>query len=115
MIRPVISTITSRVFIVLMNLLVIMLAGRTLGTEGLGAISLLVLCVTFILVLNNVVGGSGIVYLLPRHGAAALRWPSYAWALVTAAIARGVLHFFQLVPPGLEDHAVALAFLQALT
>lgn len=115
MIRPVIGTITSRVFIVLMNLLVIVIAGRALGTEGLGAISLLVLGITFILVLNNVVGGSGIVYLLPRHGAAALRWPSYAWALVTTAIARVVLHFLQLVPAGLEDHAVALAFLQALS
>jgi O-antigen/teichoic acid export membrane protein len=102
-------------FIVLMNLLVIVIAGRALGTQGLGAISLLVLGITFILVLNNVVGGTGIVYLLPRHGAAALRWPSYAWALVTTAVARLVLHFFQLVPPGLEDHAVALAFLEAVT
>ncbi|MEO8591126.1 MAG: polysaccharide biosynthesis C-terminal domain-containing protein [Flavobacteriales bacterium] len=114
MIRPVAGTVVSRVAIVAMNLLVVVVAGRALGTTGLGTISLLVLGITFILVLNNVVGGGGIVYLLPRHGAAALRWPSYAWALGTAAVARLVLHRWQLVPEGLADHTVALAFLQAI-
>lgn len=114
MIRPVVGTVAARVAIVVMNLLVIVVAGRALGADGLGMISLLVLGITFILVLNNVVGGGGIVYLLPRHGAQALRWPAYAWAIVTTAIARLVLHRFSLVPAGLEDHTVALAFLQAV-
>jgi len=113
MIRPVVGTIASRVFIVVMNLLVIVAAGRALGAAGLGAISLLVLGITFILVLNNVVGGGGIVYLLPRHGAPALRWPAYAWALITTAVARMVLQYFPLVTVGLADHVVALALLQA--
>lgn len=113
MIRPAIGTIATRTVITALNLLVVVAAGNKLGASGIGAISLLVLGITFILLLNNVVGGGGLVYLAPRHATGALRWPAYAWALLVAVVAWFALHRFPLVPEGLAAHAVALALLQS--
>lgn len=116
MIRPVIGTLASRIAIAVLNLLVIALAAQGLGVSGVGAISLIVLGITFILLLNNVVGGGGLVYLVPRYSAAALCWPAYGWAVLTAVVAWAVLwQWPQLVPDGYAEHVVALAFLQSIT
>jgi len=114
MIRPVIGTVAARVAITAANLLVVALAGQTLGAEGLGTISLLVLGITLVLILAHVVGGGGLVYLVPRLGVRTVLVPSYAWALLSAAIAYVLAHFVPLAPKGTAVHLVALAFLQAL-
>lgn len=115
MIRPVIGTIVSRVFIALLNLFIIALAAHRLGTTGVGTISLIVLGITFVLLLNNVVGGGGLVYLVPRYATGALRWPAYGWAVITAAIAAiAVRTWPALVPEGYGTHTVLLAFLQSI-
>ncbi|MEZ4807684.1 MAG: polysaccharide biosynthesis C-terminal domain-containing protein [Flavobacteriales bacterium] len=114
MIRPIIGTIGTRVVITAMNLLLIMAAGRTLGTAGLGAIGLIVLGITFILLLNNVIGGGALVYLAPRYSAVRLLVPSYIWAAITATVAFVVLRYVPLVPPGTAPHVVLLALLQSV-
>ncbi|MBK8498889.1 MAG: polysaccharide biosynthesis C-terminal domain-containing protein [Flavobacteriales bacterium] len=114
MILPVIGTIATRVLIAAMNLLLLVLAARALGPDGVGAISLIVLGITFILLLNNVVGGGGLVYLSARHADSALRLPSYGWALLTAAVAWAVLRMLPVVPDGFADHVVLLALLQSI-
>ena len=81
MIRPVVGTIFTRVFVQAMNLLVIMLAGHALGAEGLGAISLIVLAITIVVLINNVVGGGALVYLAPRAPLARLLRTAYGWAI----------------------------------
>jgi O-antigen/teichoic acid export membrane protein len=116
MIRPVIGTLASRISVAVLNLLVIALAAQRLGASGVGAMSLIVLGITFILLLNNVVGGGGLVYLVPRYATSALRWPTYGWAVLTALVAFAVLWQWPLlVPEGYAGHTVALAFLQAIT
>ena len=114
MIRPVIGTIATRLVVTAANLLVIMIAGHTLGTVGLGEISLIVLGITFIMLLNNVVGGGALVYLVPRHPLRQLLAPAYGWALATAAVAWGLLHLLPLVPDRYVSHVVVLALLQSL-
>ncbi len=114
MIRPVLGTVAARIAITAMNLLIIVAAGQKLGAEGLGAISLIVLGVTMILLLDHVVGGGGLIYLVPRYGVSPLLLPSYLWAVATAFVALAVQQFAPLVPEALVLHVVALAFLQSL-
>lgn len=114
MIRPVIGTVAARVMITLANLLLVALAGRQLGAEGLGTISLLVLGITFILILAHVVGGGGLVYLVPRLGVGATLAPAYAWAVLSTLVALAATSVLPLAPKGLASHMVLLAFLQAL-
>lgn len=114
MIRPVIGTIGARVLITVANLLMVALAGRALGAEGLGGISLIILGVTLVLILAHVVGGGGLVYLVPRFGVGPLLLPAYAWAIVTALMALSVVGRVPIAPEGFALHVVGLAFLQAL-
>ncbi|MCW5897679.1 MAG: polysaccharide biosynthesis C-terminal domain-containing protein [Flavobacteriales bacterium] len=114
MIRPVLGTIGTRIVVMASNLLVIAVAGHALGTEGLGEIGLIVLGITLIMVLNNVIGGGALVYLVPRLPARTLLLPAYLWAVFTALVAAAVMHTLPLVPEGLEWHVVLLAFIQSL-
>jgi O-antigen/teichoic acid export membrane protein len=113
MIGTVIGTMAARLFVMLMSIGVVMLAGHRLGAEGLGDISLLVLAITFIMLVSNVAGGSALVHLLPRHGARLLR-PAYAWAILVAFVAAGIVHVVPLAPEGTEIHVVVLAFIQSI-
>lgn len=114
MILPVVGTIGTRVLIAVMNLCMVAVSAHFLGISAVGSIALLVLGISFILLFNDMVGGSGLVYLTPRHGTAALRWPAYGWAILTGGLAWIALRTFPLVPAGMEVHAVALALLQGL-
>ncbi len=114
MIRPVAGTVLARVVITVLNLLLMVVGGHALGAEGLGAISLIVLAITIILLLNHLVGGSGLVYLVPRFGVYGLLVRSYGWAVFTALVAFSAQQLVPLVPTDLVIHVVALAFLQSL-
>ena len=113
MIRPVVGTIFTRVFVQAMNLLVIMLAGHALGAEGLGAISLIVLAITIVVLINNVVGGGALVYLAPRAPLARLLRTAYGWALGTAVLAAGLVFVFPMVPDAYRWAVVGLALIQS--
>jgi hypothetical protein len=108
MMRPVLGTIASRTVVMAVNLLVMMAAGHALGTAGLGTIGLIVLGITLAVLLNNVVGGGALVYLVPRHPAGRMLPAAYAWALLTAAVAWWAFLRFPLVP---REHAPDVAVL----
>ncbi|MBL7938714.1 MAG: polysaccharide biosynthesis C-terminal domain-containing protein [Flavobacteriales bacterium] len=114
MIRPVIGTVATRVAITAMNLLLVVVAGQNLGAAGLGTIGLVVLGITLILLIGNIIGGGGLVYLIPRYGVRPLLAPSYAWVLVTAGVAIGLQRVVPFLPDDLAGHVVALATLQAI-
>jgi O-antigen/teichoic acid export membrane protein len=112
MIRAVMGTMGTRVVVTLLNLLVVMAAGRLLGAQGLGTISLLILGTALILLVNNVVSGGGAVYLTPRYGAEALRLPGYAWTLATGITSFFVLDATGLVPAPWHTAVAIIATLQ---
>jgi O-antigen/teichoic acid export membrane protein len=112
MIRSVLGTVGTRVLVTLLNLVVVMAAGRHLGAEGLGVISLIVLGTALVLLVNNVVSGGGAVYLTPRHGTEALRWPGYLWTLLTGLGGYLVLYSSGLVPSPWYAAVAVIATLQ---
>ncbi len=114
MIKQVTGTIASRVFVTAMNLLVMVLAGHSLGAEGLGIISLIVLGITLVMLPANLIGGGALVYLVPRARLWQLLKPAYAWAVLSTVCCFVLLRVFPLVPIGYEKHVCVLAFLQAL-
>lgn len=112
MIRSVVGTVGTRLLVTLLNLVVVMAAGRHLGAEGLGLISLIVLGTALVLLVNNVVSGGGAVYLTPRHGTEALRWPGYAWTLFTGIASYFILRATGLVPAPWYAAVAVIATLQ---
>ncbi len=114
MLKQVTGTIAARVFATGMNLVVVMLAGHALGAPGLGAISLITLGITLVMLPANLLGGGALVYLVPRVALSRLLLPAYACALISVAVAYGVLLRIPMVPDGLEMHVCLLALLQAV-
>ena len=112
MIRSIVGTVGTRVAVTLLNLGVVMAAGHALGAAGVGTISLIVLGAAFILLVNNVVGGGGLVYLTPRYGPGPLRWLAYGWTLITGLLAWWVLQFLPMVPAEWVLPVAVIAVLQ---
>lgn len=114
MLKQISGTVAARVFVTVMNLLVIVLAGHSLGADGLGTISLIVLGITLVLIPVNLMGGGALVQLAPHHRPFDLLKPTYAWAAVTVIACAVLLPGTRLVPRGYALHVCVLALMQAV-
>lgn len=115
MIRPVLGTVVARVAIAAVNLLLVAMAAQHLGLADVGRISLIVLGITFILLFNHVIGGSGLVYLEPRHGTRTLCAIAYGWAALVSGTAYLLAGWLEVMPGELLPHVVAIAALQSIS
>jgi O-antigen/teichoic acid export membrane protein len=93
---------------------VVWLTARYLGAGGRGQVSLFVTDTAVILLFTGLLGGSSLIYLVPRHNVWHLLRPAYAWAALVCAAGTavaGAIHpasWFYLL------NLSALALLQAL-
>lgn len=87
------STTGARVITAILSLVVMIISTRAFGEEGYGVIAMFVLAIMFIGVVNDLAGGSALVYLIPRHGLSRIFPVAYFWALVTAAAGAIIIHY----------------------
>ncbi len=114
MYKQVVGTIAARIVTTAAGLLVAMIAGHLLGTEGLGTIGLITLGITLIRIGTDILGGGGLVYLVPRVPLNRLLSPCYSWSFFAAAAGYAVVHLFALVPPEYALDVALLALLQGV-
>lgn len=108
-------TFSTRILAALLNLLIAIVISRVLGPEGKGQQGILLATIAYILVFSNLMGGSAIVYLVPRISWAAVVLPAYMWALITSVFFYFILKFFRLTEDWLILHVCILSFINALT
>lgn len=65
-------TVGSRYITALLNFVVVLLCSRNLGAEGLGFISMFILCIAINTQISSFFGGSALVYLTPKENLATL-------------------------------------------
>lgn len=111
MFKKIIATAGSRVIIAFLSLLIVFLNASYLGAEGVGDTGFIVLGITLILVVNNIVGGSGFVFLASRVNPAQLLLPGYAWAVIVAIVFRGLFFFVNVVPPAYHWDVILVSLL----
>ena len=114
MIKKIAGTAGTRLIIAVITFIVVIINARTLGSEGVGEIALIVLGITIILLISNFVGGGALVYLIPRYKAFQIILPSYIWAVVSAALGAYVLNITGLIPAKYAFHIFMLSLMQAL-
>ena len=114
MLKAISGTIAARIITTAMGLLVSVIAGHRLGISGLGTIGLIVLGITLVRLGMDLVGGSALVYLVPRAPLGRILRPCYLWALVAAGIGYAVVDLLRLVPDGYSMHVALLALLQGI-
>jgi O-antigen/teichoic acid export membrane protein len=83
MLNKIIQTIFSKGIISIINFLIVILTAKFTGSEGRGQMSLMYLNVTLILMINDLIGGSALVYLIPKLKARRLVLPSYSIAIIS--------------------------------
>lgn len=98
MLKIIFGTITTRVISAVLSFLIIILNSRLLGAEGQGTISLVVLGITINSLISSFVGGSSLVYLIPRYNLFKLMFLSYNWAVISSFLGTLILFLFNLIP-----------------
>lgn len=91
MFRNIASTFGSKLLVSLLNLAIVIIISQYLETEGRGVSGLFLTNLALIALFNNFIGGSTLVYLVPRYSTLSLFLPSYLWASIVAALFSFVL------------------------
>lgn len=115
MIRKLSGTAFSKILIAFISLAIIILNSNTLGAEGLGVIALIILAVQIAVMMSEVIGGSGLVYLTPRMAASSLLIPSYIFAIIAPVAAVSVLKHLHLFDTTFFFEVIALALFQSFS
>ena len=97
-----IKTITNTTFtlgtIAVMNFILVATVSKILLKEGVSEMGLIVLGISFIVMINNLVGGSSLVYLASRKSIKSLLKISYSWAIISSLFMSAILYVFDLAP-----------------
>lgn len=114
MIRKIFGTAGTRLLAALASFAILSINARHLGPEGLGQISLLIVALAILGNVSSLIGGSALVYLVPRYNVFQLVSLSSIWAAITALGGGYVLLGLKLIPKGYIIDVMVLSFLLAL-
>lgn len=114
MVKKIVGTAFTRVLNAIIMLVVLSIATKNLGDDAYGTVTLVILAITFIGLINNFVGGSAIVYYVPRTNIFLLYLPATFWALLSAVGGAIVLSTIGKIPEGFTFHVMFLSLLHSL-
>ncbi|MDA3943995.1 MAG: polysaccharide biosynthesis C-terminal domain-containing protein [Bacteroidetes bacterium] len=122
MLRKILSTTGIRALNALAGILILYMATNELGKESWGIAGIILLDITLILLVIELMAGSGLVYFSSRYSLSSLMKIAYGWmALVigSAGFVFSILSFFPklyhiVIPAGYGLHILILSLLNAL-
>ncbi|MEA3505402.1 MAG: polysaccharide biosynthesis C-terminal domain-containing protein [Bacteroidota bacterium] len=115
MIKNILGTAFSRIINALLMVFVLWIATKNLGAEVYGNVMLIILAVTFIHIVNNMVGGSATVYFTSRKQPFLIFVFAYLWAVVVAVSGAFLVSFLGKIPDGYVYHVMLLTLLLSFT
>jgi O-antigen/teichoic acid export membrane protein len=113
--NKILNTFGTRLLSAVLNLLITVIISRLLGPEGKGQQGIIIATIAYILVFANLMGGSAIVYLVPRFSSSVILVPAYVWSVITGVGFFIALHLFNLVDVGMIAHICILALVNGFT
>ncbi len=87
MLKKIAFTFSIRALIAVSNLAIVILLSRYTGAQGKGEASLILTSIAMILLFCNIVGGSSLVYFVPRYNVFQLFILSNAWSVIVCIAA----------------------------
>jgi O-antigen/teichoic acid export membrane protein len=115
MLRKIIHTIFSKGLVSIINFLVVLVTARYLGADGRGQISILFLNVTVILLFNDIIGGSALVYVIPKKNPYSLLLPATLVGILTGILFPLLFHAYFHFQPQELIYFIMLALLSNLS
>jgi len=94
----ILSTFFSRVFTMLIMLIIVVINANSFGAEGVGTIGLMILNVTILQLITSFIGGTTLVYLIPRRTFSNLIILTVLWAFIGNIGGLLVLNSLSMVP-----------------
>lgn len=98
MFSNIISTFFSRIFSMFILLIVVVINSNSFGAEGIGTIGLIVLNVTILQLITSFIGGTTLVYLIPRRNISNLLVLTFLWAIIGNLLGLYILKELYMVP-----------------
>jgi len=122
MLHKILSTTGTRILIAFSGILILWIATNELGKAAWGTAGIILLDITLILLVIELMAGSGLVYFSSRYSLRSLMKISYSWMLLVIALTAlifGLLSFFPeiyqlIIPQGYGLHILALSLINAL-
>lgn len=114
MLKNILSTISTRVLVALLTLIMVLVNQYYLGSDKVGTIALIILAIAILQLVSNLIGGGALVYLVPRAQLMKIYLPSCGWAALTSALGTFILNILHLIPSGYAIHVFFLALLLSL-
>jgi O-antigen/teichoic acid export membrane protein len=98
MLKAITNTVFTRFFFAFVNFIVVISTARFLGAEARGIISLIGVGTSVLHVINNLVGGTSLVYFGARENKRDLLLVSYFWCIISSALGTFVLAYLKVIP-----------------
>ena len=114
MLQRILRHFTARVLTAGLSFAVVWLTARYLGAAGRGQVSLFFTDVSGLALLAGLVGGSSLIYLVPRRNLWLLLRPAYAWGASVSLGGAALITLLQPVGRTYGLHLAAVALMQVL-
>ena len=123
MIKNILGTTGTRILNALINLVILILLTREIGSEGFGIITIILIDITIIQLFIDLLAGSALIYFSSRTDLIKLLIPSYSWIFfvvaTSLAVFTGLSNFFPelysiIIPSQFETDILILSLLNAL-
>ncbi len=99
MLKNITGTFFTRILVSVLNFAIIILTAKLMGAEMRGSISLCMLAIAIAGLINEIVGGPAVVYLVPRFNNRSIAIFSYLWATLvslSSSLLLGLFHFYDI-------------------
>jgi hypothetical protein len=99
MLKNITGTFFTRILVSVLNFAIIILTAKLMGAEIRGSISLCMLAIAIAGLINEIVGGPAVVYLVPRFNNRIIAMYSYLWAMLvslSSSLLLGLFHFYDI-------------------
>ena len=123
MIKNILGTTGTRILNAIINLAILIILTREIGSDGFGTIMLILIAVTIIQLFVDLIAGSSLIYFSSRTDLLKLLIPSYLWIAIVISLSflifRLLSVFFPelyeiVIPSGYEQDILLLALFNAL-
>ena len=114
MIKRILQHFAARVLTAGLSFAVVWLTARYLGAAGRGQVSLFFTDMAGLVLLAGLVGGSSLIYLVPRRNVWHLLPPAYGWAVVVSVAGAGAVGLLRPVSLVYVLHLGAVTLVQVL-
>lgn len=114
MLKHITGTFFTRVLVSVLNFCIIILTSRLLGAEARGSISLAMLAIAIAGLINEIIGGPAVVYLIPRYNNQSIAKYAYFWALASGIVCSTILAYLNFYDLTLLPYVCAASMLLGL-